>query len=192
MKLNSAEQRFSSAFTLIELLVVVSVISILASIAVVNFLEAQVRSKVSRALADMKAIEQGLESYHVDHNTYPEDYAASKPQEYGMGRLTSPVAYLSSVPLDVFGGYLDEDKNEHVKSYSLGTSPNENPTRWALVSVGPDAQDDTSPIFDYPGYSPDLFDNPNGAYRYIRYDPTNGTSSLGDIIRVSDFGSDKL
>jgi general secretion pathway protein G len=192
MRSHSTTHRRKFAFTIIELLVVVSVIAILASIALVNLLQAQTRSKVSRALADMKAIEQALESYYVDHNTYPEDYAASKPQEYGMGRLTSPIAYISSVPLDVFGGYLDTDRDEHVKSYSLGTSPEDRPIRWALVSVGPDSSDDTSPIFDYPGYSPDLFDNPTGPYRYIRYDPTNGTVSVGDIIRVSDFGSDKL
>jgi len=39
-------------FTLIEILIVVAIIAILAAIAVPNFLEAQTRSKVSRAKAD--------------------------------------------------------------------------------------------------------------------------------------------
>jgi len=57
-------------FTLIELLIVVAIIAILAAIAVPNFLEAQVRSKVSRAKSDLRTIAVGLEAYYVDNNTY--------------------------------------------------------------------------------------------------------------------------
>jgi len=58
-------------FTLIELLIVVAIIAILAAIAVPNFLEAQVRSKVSRARADMRSASTALEAYAVDNNKYP-------------------------------------------------------------------------------------------------------------------------
>ena len=175
------------AFTLIELLGVVAIISILAAIAVPNFLEAQVRSKVSRAKAEMKTIITALESYRVDTNRYPEDYAAAVPKAYGLGRLTSPVAYISSVPLDPFGGYFDKSNGVHVRSYTLGTAPNDHPVRYALASVGPDLHDDTVPLFDYPGYFPSIWENPSSGYSYFRYDPTNGTISVGDIIRVSDY-----
>lgn len=50
---------------------VVAIIAILAAIAVPNFLEAQTRSKVSRARADMRSISTGLESYCIDTNRYP-------------------------------------------------------------------------------------------------------------------------
>ncbi|MDD4278659.1 prepilin-type N-terminal cleavage/methylation domain-containing protein [Candidatus Sumerlaeota bacterium] len=59
------------AFTLIELLIVVAIIAILAAIAVPNFLEAQTRSKVSRAKSDMRTLATGIESFMVDRNTYP-------------------------------------------------------------------------------------------------------------------------
>ena len=59
------------AFTLIELLIVVAIIAILAAIAVPNFLEAQMRAKVSRCNADMRTIATGLESYRVDNNSLP-------------------------------------------------------------------------------------------------------------------------
>ncbi len=50
-------------FTLIEILIVVAIIAILAAIAVPNFLEAQVRSKVSRTKSDMRSVATALESY---------------------------------------------------------------------------------------------------------------------------------
>lgn len=58
-------------FTLIELLIVVAIIAILAAIAVPNFLEAQVRAKVSRAKSDLRTIATAMESYGVDHNVAP-------------------------------------------------------------------------------------------------------------------------
>ena len=97
----SAEQR---AFTLIELLIVVAIIAILAAIAVPNFLEAQVRSKVSRAKTDMRTIATGLESYRLDNNAYPIVRAHFlRGEQYNRGGihdvtdLTTPIAYLSTV-----------------------------------------------------------------------------------------------
>jgi prepilin-type N-terminal cleavage/methylation domain-containing protein len=54
-------------FTLIELLIVVAIIAILDAIAVPNFLEAQLRAKVSRAKSDMRSVATALEAYRVDH-----------------------------------------------------------------------------------------------------------------------------
>ncbi|MBI5154195.1 prepilin-type N-terminal cleavage/methylation domain-containing protein [Candidatus Poribacteria bacterium] len=92
-------------FTLIELLIVVAIIAILAAIAVPNFLEAQTRSKVSRLLADMRSIKVGLESYRVDTNKYPETDLGNfgtNANGVGMYRLTTPIAYLTSVPKSPF------------------------------------------------------------------------------------------
>ena len=58
-------------FTLVELLIVVAIISILAAIAVPNFLEAQTRSRVSRVKADMRSLVLAVQSYHVDNNSFP-------------------------------------------------------------------------------------------------------------------------
>jgi len=122
------------AFTLIELLIVVAIIAILAAIAVPNFLEAQTRAKVSRARSDMRSIAIAIESYRVDHNSYPEgtDNPTRYPQKivdflepYGLaagyytfvtrtadgaivGRdfanITTPIAYITSIPTDPFAG----------------------------------------------------------------------------------------
>lgn len=93
------------AFTLIELLIVVAIIAILAAIAVPNFLEAQVRAKVSRAKSDFRAIATGLEAYQIDNRAYPKNNAKSWALSFGsplatmvptLERLTTPVAYMNS------------------------------------------------------------------------------------------------
>ena len=58
-------------FTLIELLIVIAIIAILALIAVPNFLEAQVRAKVSRVYADQRTISVAIEAYTVDWGRGP-------------------------------------------------------------------------------------------------------------------------
>jgi prepilin-type N-terminal cleavage/methylation domain-containing protein len=101
------------AFTLIEILVVVSIISILAAIAVPNFLNAQTRSKVSRIMSDQRTIATALESYKVDNRTYPFRTPHKIPGAFLAGAdvtkrakdyvaLTSPVAYLTEIPVDLF------------------------------------------------------------------------------------------
>jgi len=167
-----------------------SEISVAAHEALPNFLEAQARAKISRVVADMRTIVLALESYNTDNGRYPEDYAADRPHDYGMDRLTSPVAYITEVPLDGFGGYYDEERGLQVRSFTLGAEPDQRPVRWAMASVGPDREDTTSPLFEYPGYSPHIWENPASGYIYIRYDATNGTMSAGDIIRVSDYQAD--
>jgi len=90
-------------FTLIELLIVVAIIAILAAIAIPNFLEAQVRSKVSRAKADMRSMAGALESYYVDSNAFPQCHTygivTRLPGETiaVLERLSTPIAYISNV-----------------------------------------------------------------------------------------------
>jgi prepilin-type N-terminal cleavage/methylation domain-containing protein len=114
------------AFTLIELLIVVAIIAILAAIAVPNFLEAQTRSKVSRAKADMRSIGMSIQSYHLDNNWIPEppgntgawDYV--KYEDYSNGKiggmaryLTSPISYMTDIPYDTFMSQMFKTQNPH-------------------------------------------------------------------------------
>lgn len=198
MNLMSSRPIRSRAFTLVELLIAVAIISVLAALAVPNFLEAQMRAKVARAKSDMRTIAIGLEAYQVDHGSYVENTAP-------MTVITTPIAYIPVLPPDTF---IRKDNVDlppfpgvefYATLYGYGSMPVEGPTRWALFSLGPDGDIDTyldgapDPIAMrfYPGYSEELFSGAgvdvNAAnYRYIAYDPTNGTLSDGDIHRLSD------
>jgi prepilin-type N-terminal cleavage/methylation domain-containing protein len=78
----------NGAFTLIELLIVVAIIAILAAIAVPNFLEAQVRSKVSASMADIRSLVLSVESYYLDWSDYPY-YPIDTPSAQGAGFVDS-------------------------------------------------------------------------------------------------------
>lgn len=102
-----------NGFTLVELLVTVSIIAILTLLALPNLLEAQSRSKVSRAKADLRTMATVIEAYRVDWNKPPPhpipglDELQGTPFGYnddwdgfhGTGTftyaVTTPVAYLS-------------------------------------------------------------------------------------------------
>jgi type II secretion system protein G len=126
-------------FTLIELLIVVAIIGILAAIAVPNFLNAQVRAKISRVYSDFKSLGTAYEMYHLDHNTYPGgEYWNSgtswwQKHSYRFHVLTTPVAYIGAIPLDPFqsplppsmagtvwdGGYVYDDDSRTNQTLSV-------------------------------------------------------------------------
>ncbi|MBD3266688.1 prepilin-type N-terminal cleavage/methylation domain-containing protein, partial [bacterium] len=94
-KLNKSPK---NAFTLIELLIVVAIIGILAAIAVPNFLNAQIKAKVSRAMADLRTMELAILQYMNDNNDNP-PHSHLPNQNYW---LTTPVPYLSGFLYDPF------------------------------------------------------------------------------------------
>jgi general secretion pathway protein G len=179
-------------FTLIELLIVVAIIAILAAIAVPNFLEAQVRSKVSRAKADIRTVVTALESYYVDANHYPTDNVPRPvlgDPSLGLTlgyELTTPIQYLSTMSIteDVFRLKVTNIPEGRQRiAYKNIVDMVDGPTKdtlterhgaWRLYSAGPDK------YFFYTGQTPpgDYMD-----WDIYNYDPTNGTVSYGDIFR---------
>ena len=203
-------------FTLIELLIVVAIIAILAAIAVPNFLEAQVRSKVSRCKSDMRSLATAIESYAVDNNHFPPMVAPNADQGDGVNGpsvfygdvdaavssrfvwLTTPTAYITSVFRDPFVnpkvkfaydpyGDVSEyyDTYDYVDAESLWSGGAIGGSRgaagcsgamWHVVGAGPDRKNCYGGgVNTYPQVV-----NEGGC----DYDPTNGTISAGDIVRI--------
>ncbi len=197
-------------FTLIELLIVVAIIGILAAIAVPNFLNAQVRAKVARAESEIRSLKNSLESFFIDNNQYMpmnRDRAIMNSQYRGLDKsdpsaptidiahimigntrtgrrlyLTTPVSYISSIPFDPFNG----DGSEN--SYGYGS---DGVSYYILTSFGPDSVDgigesDGLDERDFTGAK--INDRRRAGLRdgkYVladyKYDPSNGTSSAGDV-----------
>lgn len=186
-------------FTLIELLIVVAIIAILAAIAVPNFLEAQVRSKVSRARADLRSIATAIEAYGVDQSKYPRMHHSGywpliDTSPVGNGilwvGLSTPLAYITQVGfIDPFqeGQSANPIDEQRYTYQNLLIYREKNPAStfwpaalefyggWRMCSVGPDK------LFSH-GFT-------NSAQ--LVYDPTNGTVSLGNLWRAQKLSQDR-
>ena len=214
-------------FTLIELLIVVAIIAILAAIAVPNFLEAQIRSQVSRTMSDMRALATALESYRTDNQDYIQAYKQTipgnqhwpslgwlyaewsnpnyDPRHVGF-YLTTPIAYMTSIPLDQFTTKYNREHAVSVGSWGgaliassvfygmryhaplqVQMMDGNNvladyfDVGYYMHSVGPDLQ----LHYGLPGYG-QSGSNPNNPcpFQIISYDPSNGTVSVGEIVYI--------
>lgn len=177
-----SHRRALQGFTLVELLIVVAIIAILASIAIPNLLQAQTRSKVARAKADVRSLATALESYHTDWNSYPPTPLDSlSDRTKRLTFLTTPVSYITALPNEVFvrqrrrepyafwSANLN-DAMKHSTIYYYLVDENKRRGRWVLFSRGPDMDYEAAP-------------EERGGGWLIYYDPTNGTVSNGDIMR---------
>jgi len=175
-------------FTLIELLIVIAIILILIAIALPNFLEAQIRAKVTKAKAEIRTLAIAMDEYYLDFNVYPpeseHDIYRRPRSEQGLMWLTSPIAYITSIPEDPFG---PQDLGETLVTYETGGAEVGGPAgfvkcypcmvTWAIFTRGPDHAESeilsADPHFE-PGYNDGIVHS---------YAPTNGSKSLGDIFQ---------
>jgi len=192
-------RRFRHGFTLIELLVVVGIISILAAIALPNFLEAQVRAKAARVKADLRVVSMAWEAYAVDNGRYPVDWdndpSHGETTQIGMVQVTTPIAYLSAFPVDPFSVMRFPDHHLEYAPHFEGASCE---YAYCIFSLGPEGMhgftaSDQWPdgiIDSRPGQKGQMY---TGPICMRPYDPTNGIVSFGNIHKMGgDWKRDRL
>jgi prepilin-type N-terminal cleavage/methylation domain-containing protein len=174
-------------FTLIELLIVVGIISILAMIALPNFLMAQTRAKVAAVQSDLRVIVGSLEMYQTDYNHYPSGDTYPSVVSTRLIPLTTPISYMTSVPRDRFlpreawnVGLISDpsfDTYDYVNADVV-------PTRGSGISSGGAYRVCSSGPDLYQAYGGRPVENRDANELGVDYDPTNGVISIGDIVRV--------
>lgn len=139
-----------------------------------------VRSKVNSLRAKMRSVATALESYYVDWSSYPptsdldsltRDGAGGISNIYALKRLTTPIAYITSVPIDPFAEtegspllYFEPQRERDAELSGKGFL-------WCIWSVGPDGRSDIRSKADLTNLETNI----------LAYDPTNGLLSAGDI-----------
>jgi len=186
----------SYAFTLIELLIVVAIIGILAAIAVPNFLNAQVRAKIARVQSDQNAYATAMDMYQMDQNNH-------FPLQDQIWRITTPVAYITSLNPDPFAPAIPGRFNfihMYDPFYFITTQPDPDVLNPSLLG---DFNIWTGYANQWTGGSNDM--SMAGTVRYqvrsigpnryneygMRYDATNGLVSNGDINRFGPGNLDR-
>jgi type II secretory pathway pseudopilin PulG len=180
---------------LVELLVVLGTLLIISAIALANFQDALIRAQLARVASDQRVLSMAIEAYHSDNGSYPRmahttfygdpefDSIGGIPVNGLMSRvLSTPVAYITNslmldpflvrdklAPIDqVYYTYQELDAYQsNLPASNFWPAARKFYGPWRLISVGPDL----------------VFDHKFANSSQLLYDPTNGSVSLGNIIR---------
>lgn len=182
--------------TLVPVVAVIGIIVLLVVIRVVSqggFDGRPGRSPVAKAKSEIRNLAVNLETYYIDHDTYP-PAVDEKGKYIALGKsvpgisagyvphaLTTPISYAASLPNDPFNK--TSAKTEGTYRYATNGL-----ACWILTSNGPDGDADIKvenyPSKDKGNCSWKGFMSHFGVGTAVEYDGTNGTKSSGDIVRV--------
>jgi general secretion pathway protein G len=100
--------RSARGFTLLEIMVVMFVLGLLATLVAPKILGRAEDARRTKAIADMKGIEQALNLYRLDSGGYPTteqglDALVHKPDRPPVPRAWNPNGYLERLPSDPWG-----------------------------------------------------------------------------------------
>ena len=125
------QTRSEKGFTLIEILVVVMILGLLISLAAPRIIGRTDEARVTKAMADIRALEEGLNLYKLDSGRYPTteqglQALVHKPTTGHIPARWRERGYMERIPLDPWGGDMlyASDGREYVMR-SLGADGEE-------------------------------------------------------------------
>ncbi len=119
MRKELRRRRKRNGFTLVELMVVIVIIGLLATIVALNVIPSGDTAKVQKAKADIATIEQALELYRLQQNSYPTTAQGLDALVTAPAGLSNPAAYqaggyIKKLPEDPWGrAYLYASPGKH-------------------------------------------------------------------------------
>lgn len=185
-----------------EVLMAAAVIGLLSGLAMMKTSQARFRTNGAQALQDLTEIKQGVIAYEVDHGAYPYHTWGCLPYAHtmdGLGvwqtlysNMTTPIAYVSELKTDVFGGMVKGEPEDLYMYVELDFALN-------LFFEGSNCPVPGMPGFMYNPPSASMVSQmrarhgdyfalslgPHGtlaAAPHIAYDPTNGMASVGNYM----------
>ena len=118
---------YKKGFTLIELLVAISIIGVLSSFLLANFVGVRQRTRDGVRKSDLRQIQSALELYRSDQSTYPNSPLPTCGSSLTAGKTT----YMQKIPCD--------SSTSASYTYSVG-SGNTTYSIFACLENGNDAQ----------------------------------------------------
>ena len=113
----------NAGFTLIEIMVVVLILGLLAALVVPKIVGRTDEARVTKAKADIKAIESALNLFKIDNGFYPTsaEGLTALVQAPPRAKKWSPDGYLDKLPVDPWGAeYLYQSDGRQIIVASLG------------------------------------------------------------------------
>ncbi|MBI2613175.1 MAG: prepilin-type N-terminal cleavage/methylation domain-containing protein [Candidatus Levybacteria bacterium] len=103
-------------FTLIELLVAISIIGVLSSFLLANFVGVRQRARDGVRKSDLRQIQSALELYRSDKGAYPLTASFPSCSSQFTDGATPPVIYMQKIPCD------PTNAGQYIYTYSLSGS----------------------------------------------------------------------
>lgn len=98
-KSKSKKHHQKRGFTLLETLIIITIIGILVAIGLTSYTNIQARARDTKRKNDLDSLQEAVELYHLDYDTYP----ASALIDWGGSFTDGSTVYMAEVPQDPSG-----------------------------------------------------------------------------------------